>query len=805
VQHDNLDDLTSVTQNAQAATAQQQTRTYTYDMLKRSTSETNPESGTTTYTYDTDVTCGTSTGDLVKKIDAMGNTTCYAYDALHRGTSVTYSGPYAAVTPNKYFVYDSATVNGAAMANAKGRLGEAYTAQSQGGTKLTDAGFSYTARGEVSDVYQETPNSNGYYHLTQNYWPHGLPNQLSGLAGLPTINFGGTPSAPGLDGEGRVTQVTASSGQNPVNAVNYNPYGTPPQTTVTFGSGDSDVFSFDANTGRMTQYRYNVGNPAQAVIGNLTWNPNGTLAQLAITDPFDSANNQTINYGSDDLTRVSHGTCAAGGWGQQFTYDPFGNITKTVPQGNYGASFQPIYQNPQTGYTSNRYLSIGSTTVQYDSNGNVLTDGTHQYAWDADGNSVNVDGVGQTFDALDRVVEQNRSGVFTQIAYAPTGDRLALMSGQSLQKAFVPLPGAARAVYTAAGLDHYRHADWLGSARFASTANTRQMYADQAYAPFGEAYAQAGATNDLSFTGMDMSTSAGDYDFPAREYDATAGRWPTPDPAGLAAAEPSDPQSWNRYAYVRNRPLNTVDPTGLTGQCGALNYDAGTAECGGGSSDGDLALMGLWADSIATMEAFATRGVVNVMTGPPVDVYIPERGIVTGYLVTASWTDLPWLDFGGDSFGQSVTGGVPDFISQALQRVQNLKLNKPDCVKDLTALGTNADAVRQGAALANLMNGVGSNVLLSSLGSTESGTVGEKFATTNAMAVSQLHGHDIYVNPAQWTVDHNYYYANTATMLHEVAVHNVAGLGDAQAQAALGIKIGAPSGNITEKLLTDCF
>jgi RHS repeat-associated protein len=116
---------------------------------------------------------------------------------------------------------------------------------------------------------------------------------------------------------------------------------------------------------------------------------------------------------------------------------------------------------------------------------------------------------------------------------SPTGDRLALMSGQSLQKAFIPLPGAATAVYTAAGLDDYRHSDWLGSSRFASTANPpTTMYADQAYAPFGEAYAQAGATNDLSFTGMDASTTTGDYDFPAREYDATAGRWPAPDPAG---------------------------------------------------------------------------------------------------------------------------------------------------------------------------------------------------------------------------------------------------------------------------------
>ena len=78
-------------------------------VLGRLLSETNPENGTTTYTYDSDSTCGTSDGDLVKKQDADGNTTCYAYDALHRLTGITYSGPYAANTPAKHFIYLSTT------------------------------------------------------------------------------------------------------------------------------------------------------------------------------------------------------------------------------------------------------------------------------------------------------------------------------------------------------------------------------------------------------------------------------------------------------------------------------------------------------------------------------------------------------------------------------------------------------------------------------------------------------------------------------------------------------------------------
>jgi hypothetical protein len=37
----------------------------------------------------------------------------------------------------------------------------------------------------------------------------------------------------------------------------------------------------------------------------------------------------------------------------------------------------------------------------------------------------------------------------------------------------------------------------------------------------------------------------------------------TPDPAGLAAVNPANPQSWNRYAYVLNAPTELTDPLGL--------------------------------------------------------------------------------------------------------------------------------------------------------------------------------------------------------------------------------------------------
>jgi RHS repeat-associated protein len=209
------------------------------------------------------------------------------------------------------------------------------------------------------------------------------------------------------------------------------------------------------------------------------------------------------------------------------------------------------------------------------------------YTWDADANSISISnsvagGVGLTFDALDRMVEQNRGGSYTQIVYGPGGGKLALMNGQTLTKGFVPLSGGATAVYNASGLSYYRHSDWEGSSRLASTP-TQGVYYDGAYAPYGENYAETGTT-DRNFTGQNQDTiSSGSYplyDFLYREYHPTWGRWVSPDPAGLGAVDPSNPQSWNRYAYVVNNPLLFTDPLGLQNDdCSDPWYASGHAEC----------------------------------------------------------------------------------------------------------------------------------------------------------------------------------------------------------------------------------
>jgi RHS repeat-associated protein len=547
--YDVLNNLTGVSQDYQHSGGVQY-RTYTYDGLGRLTRATTPEEGPPNYTYDTDATCGTSNGDLVKKVDAMGNRICYGYDALHRVTSITYS---PTSTPNKYFVYDSATVNGVVMANAKGRLAEAYTATCSTCSKLTDVGFSYSARGEVTDTYQSTPHSGGYYHASATYWENGLGKTLnlfntSGTAMLPTFTVG--PEA-----EGRASSLSASSGINPVSSTAYNTAGQ--VTSMIFPTGDVDAYGYDHSTGRMKQFEAEVN--GMNLLGTLTWNANGTLSTLQMQDPWYPQLNQTCSYVHDDLARLKSVDCKNSSqvsiWTQTFTYDPFGNIQKTGSNG--GTSFLPTYATP----SSNRMSTLGGQTVGYNSNGGLINDTYHTYNWDAENRPTTVGSMSITYDALGRWVEESSGGTYTQNIYAPGGAALALIQSQALAEARIGLPDGGKAIYKASGLAKFWHPDWLGTTRLISSP-TRTILGDASTAPFGESYNAAPGIggDEPSFTGK-YADHAGDlFDFPAREFHPTQGRWLSPDPVG---GDPANPQSLNRYGYVLNNPTMLTDPTGL--------------------------------------------------------------------------------------------------------------------------------------------------------------------------------------------------------------------------------------------------
>jgi len=80
--------------------------------------------------------------------------------------------------------------------------------------------------------------------------------------------------------------------------------------------------------------------------------------------------------------------------------------------------------------------------------------------------------------------------------------------------------------------------------------------------PFGDGETCLPTPSEHLFTGKERDAESGNDYFGARYYASSMGRFLSPDPL-LNSGHPSNPQSWNRYAYAKNSPLGRIDPTGL--------------------------------------------------------------------------------------------------------------------------------------------------------------------------------------------------------------------------------------------------
>ncbi len=103
----------------------------------------------------------------------------------------------------------------------------------------------------------------------------------------------------------------------------------------------------------------------------------------------------------------------------------------------------------------------------------------------------------------------------------------------------------------------YLHGDALGSASLA-TSVTGTVVSSLRYYPYGGTRSGSMAT-DRRYTGQRWEGSVGFYDYGARSYDPALGRFVQSD---VVIPQRGDPQSLNRYAYVRNNPFKYVDETG---------------------------------------------------------------------------------------------------------------------------------------------------------------------------------------------------------------------------------------------------
>ena len=105
----------------------------------------------------------------------------------------------------------------------------------------------------------------------------------------------------------------------------------------------------------------------------------------------------------------------------------------------------------------------------------------------------------------------------------------------------------------------FYHNDHLGGVNVITDILGAMAQLDE-YDPWGKVSRSEGSVDPTKrFTGKELDPESGLYYYGGRYYDPELGRFISPDPF---VPQPGDPQSFNRYSYADNDPVNKIDPTG---------------------------------------------------------------------------------------------------------------------------------------------------------------------------------------------------------------------------------------------------
>jgi RHS repeat-associated protein len=240
---------------------------------------------------------------------------------------------------------------------------------------------------------------------------------------------------------------------------------------------------------------------------------------------------------------------------------------------------------------------ITSGGITYDAVGNMTYDGFHTYTYDAESRLKQVDS-GSTakynYDSFGNRSMQYAPPVYNEYVVDLSGRAITAVKPGTSTVYTAEVNAGGRHWVTDNGSALFIGPDWVGTSR--ALTNLSGTF-DQLYSslPWGDGLSFAGGSSlhtTSQYTGKEYDNESNLYHFPARQYAPVQGRWLTPDPGGVAVMDVSNPQTWNRYAYVNNNPMSSVDPTGLLDDPACKVNDIG---CGGAGAGGmDSGGMGGW-------------------------------------------------------------------------------------------------------------------------------------------------------------------------------------------------------------------
>jgi RHS repeat-associated protein len=266
----------------------------------------------------------------------------------------------------------------------------------------------------------------------------------------------------------------------------------------------------------------------------------------------------------DGLHRLVHGEVDDGAVSQDYVYDGLGNLVEITE-----TSGVPETRTISVDHTTNR-LSGGTT---YDSVGNLTSWGGFNYSWRVTGEMRARTGPGINkwfgYDAGGErvVVEDKTTGVQTYTLRNLDGKVLRVFEKDGATwawtKDYVYRGGLLLASRDATGTLHFT-LDHLGTPRYVLDQNGLNPI-EHEYFGFGEEATTTGLNEPMKFTGHERDLEGtpdrlDDLDYMhARYYSPVLARFLSVDPVG---GKIGSSQSWNRYSYVLNNPLNLMDPDG---------------------------------------------------------------------------------------------------------------------------------------------------------------------------------------------------------------------------------------------------
>jgi RHS repeat-associated protein len=321
--------------------------------------------------------------------------------------------------------------------------------------------------------------------------------------------------------------------------------------------------------------------------------------------------------------------------------------------------------------------------------------------------------------------------------------------------------------------------DVAGTKMFQKTGTTlkaitpNRLASEAKHFPYGETDGPPPADTKDYFATYRRDTTGLDYAW-NRYYSPTMGRFTSADPYS-GSINPTNPQSWNRFSYTENNPVNPIDSKGLA--------------CSVGQAD--VFVEDLWNDGRTYRFDYLGficygPGTQEGQSGSNSNQPVPGLGPRDPF---EGWYDL--------RIAESERGRA---IHLLLEKIRTMKIS-PDCEKYLNTLGTSRANLQAHVPNVRVIDSSGGNTPYAELYRYSSQLYGAAQATYGnttiydqmnvsagpnqiTRAASTLHGNEIFINDQHWAWSGSKSGSNLATFMHEM-MHNLTGAVDQVLEDAL--------------------